>query len=316
VTPRVRDSQIEAAPRGHDQASALRSLMEEFSLPPDSRFHEPKEPGKVIAVAAGKGGVGRTSYAIGLCLALAARGRKALLIDADTTAPATEMLFGVHPRTRLDAVISSDDPGGDIRCAVVRCDGNVSLVAGLRGADIGRNLGNDHLARLIRAIAEIASRFDAVVVDAGTGPTPAARAIVRAADATVITMSCDAVSQRLAANLADQFAEARRLFAAPCRIVSRGDAHEATRCLRAHMRSGAGLTDLPPLRADPKAAESLRSGQAGRSLHGRFGHDCISIADRLIAELRIRRSVRPPHWWQRPLGLLKLGRSHALGHSA
>lgn len=311
-----RDSQIEAAPRGQDQASALRSLMEEFSLPPDSRFKEPKEPGKIIAVGSGKGGVGRTSLVIGLGIALAARGRRTLLIDADTTAPSADLFLGARPRMRLDAVIASNDSGEAIRRAVVRCEGNVSLVAGLQGGDIGRVLTGDQIDCLLKAVAEIASRFDAVIIDVGTGPTPSARAIAHVADATIVAISGDAVSQRLSANLADQIADAPRLFSVPCRVVSRAVAHEALRTLRADLRSGVNLTDLSPLRADPKAAEYLRSGHAGRCLHGRFGHDCFAIADRLIGDLRIRRSIRAPHWWQRPLGLLKLGRSYVLDQAA
>ena len=40
-------------------------------------------PGNVVAVSSGKGGVGKTSLTVNLAVALAARGKKVLVCDAD-----------------------------------------------------------------------------------------------------------------------------------------------------------------------------------------------------------------------------------------
>lgn len=45
--------------------------------------HGAGRPVKVVAVTGGKGGVGKTSVSINLAIALAAHGRRVVLLDAD-----------------------------------------------------------------------------------------------------------------------------------------------------------------------------------------------------------------------------------------
>ena len=61
---------------------------------------------KVIAVVSGKGGVGKSTVTSSLAVAMARRGRKVAVLDADITGPSIPMAFGVHQRaTGTDAGI-------------------------------------------------------------------------------------------------------------------------------------------------------------------------------------------------------------------
>ena len=53
---------------------------------------------KVIAVVSGKGGVGKSTVTCTLAAAMAARGRKVGVLDADITGPSVPKAFGVHER--------------------------------------------------------------------------------------------------------------------------------------------------------------------------------------------------------------------------
>lgn len=53
---------------------------------------------KVIAVISGKGGVGKSTVTCTLAAAMAARGRKVGVLDADITGPSVPRAFGVHRR--------------------------------------------------------------------------------------------------------------------------------------------------------------------------------------------------------------------------
>ena len=72
----------------------------------DSSEHVP-----VIAVASGKGGVGKTTVAVNLALALSARGSRTGLIDADLYGPDVPRMMGLRRRAEAQSVTLFARPG-------------------------------------------------------------------------------------------------------------------------------------------------------------------------------------------------------------
>jgi ATP-binding protein involved in chromosome partitioning len=73
---------------------------------PDNSEHVP-----VIAVASGKGGVGKTTVAVNLALALTAQGQRTGLIDADLYGPDVPRMMGLRRRAEASSVTLFARPG-------------------------------------------------------------------------------------------------------------------------------------------------------------------------------------------------------------
>lgn len=63
---------------------------------------------RVLAIASGKGGVGKTSLAVNLAIALAENGANTILLDADLGLANVEVLLGLNSLYTLEHVVRGE----------------------------------------------------------------------------------------------------------------------------------------------------------------------------------------------------------------
>ena len=95
AVPGVREVEVALGVMSEEQRAALRDLLKGGQPDREIPFARPGSLTTVIAVASGKGGVGKSSVTVNLALALAARGRSVGVLDADIYGHSVPAMLGV-----------------------------------------------------------------------------------------------------------------------------------------------------------------------------------------------------------------------------
>jgi len=244
--------------------------------------------GKIIAVASGKGGVGKTFLSITLSHALAKRGQKTLLFDGDLGLPNVDIQLGLMPRYDLGTVIAGKVA---LNQAAVQYDtGGFDVIAGRSGSGSLANVPLSRLQIIGEDLALMATRYDRIVIDLGAGVEKSVRQIARAADTIMIVTSDEPTS------LTDAYAFIKvTMMERPqtdFRIVvnASNSTREGERTYQTLLKACNGFLKISPalggiVRRDPRVREAIRNQQPilTRSPSSEAALDIEAIADRLLA---------------------------------
>ncbi len=143
----------------------------------------PSRRGHIIAIASGKGGVGKTWFAITLAHALARSGRRVLLFDGDLGLANVDIQLGLMPTHDIASVISGRVTLAD---AVFRHDSGFAILAGRSGSGGLASLDEAALESVLAALRDAASGYDHIVLDLGAGLDRTTRRLTRFADLVLV----------------------------------------------------------------------------------------------------------------------------------
>jgi flagellar biosynthesis protein FlhG len=184
---------------------------------------------KVIAIASGKGGVGKTSLSVNLCAALAKYGVRVALLDGDFGLANADLLCGVRVSKHLGHVLEGVHTLEDV---LVETAAGFSLAPGASGMSALGRASNDDRRILVDRLASAELRQDIVVIDCGAGMGAGVLSFLRDADVLVVvttpepTAIADSYALIKCLHLSDEGAHADR--SAPRLLVNQaGDAAEA-----------------------------------------------------------------------------------------
>jgi flagellar biosynthesis protein FlhG len=139
---------------------------------------------QTVAIGSGKGGVGKTWFAITLAHALARAGRRVLLFDADLGLANVDVQLGLAPDRDLSALAAGTASLADV--VVRHRQGGFDILAGRSGCGALAGMDAAALDRTLGALRQAAARYDLMLMDLGAGVERPVRRLAAWADLLVV----------------------------------------------------------------------------------------------------------------------------------
>ncbi len=121
---------------------------------------------RVIAVASGKGGVGKTNLTANLAVTLGGRGLRVCVLDADLGLANVDVLFGLSPTRSLRDVVRGDAELGDV---LVDGPAGIRIIPASSGFEELTRLAPAEQLRILDAVDGLERDVDVLLVDTGAG---------------------------------------------------------------------------------------------------------------------------------------------------
>lgn len=136
-----------------------------------------------IALASGKGGVGKTNISVNLAIALRKLNKRVTLFDADMALANAHIVMGVQPTLTLVDVLDHENSLTDV-CTIGPL--GVRLISGGSGLNQLMNVSSDQRSKLIHSFAELEATCDYIIVDTAAGIDDNVLEFVRACNRIMI----------------------------------------------------------------------------------------------------------------------------------
>jgi flagellar biosynthesis protein FlhG len=166
-----------------DQAEGLRELMKEMRPVREKKT-------RIIAVASGKGGVGKTNISINLAIAYAKLKKKVIVLDADLGLANVNVVMGVIPKYNLYHVVRKQKTMREI---ILNTNYGIQIVAGASGFAKIANLEEEERRAFIDELQEL-SYADVVIIDTSAGVSSNVLSFIEAADDVLIVITPEPTS--------------------------------------------------------------------------------------------------------------------------
>lgn len=194
-------------------------------------------PVQVIAVTGGKGGVGKTSTSVNLAIAMAKKGRRVMLMDADLGLANIDIMLGIKTKHNLADVLNGSC---DLQDVVVDGPCGIKIVPASSGVHQMAMLGAQEHGGLIHAFSQFGDQIDVLVIDTAAGISDTVVSFVQAAQEVLLVVCNEPASitdayaliklltsehgvfrYHILANQVKNLVEARQLFSKLCGVTDR-----------------------------------------------------------------------------------------------
>ena len=144
-----------------------------------------------IAIASGKGGVGKTTIAVNISLALAKQNKNTLLLDADLGMANSHILLGINPKYSLDDFVSGNKSLDEV---ITITKDKLKFVSGGSAINDLLNLSDLERHKIIQSFSNIKNKPDYMIIDVGAGAESSSLTFMASSDKVIVVVTAEPTS--------------------------------------------------------------------------------------------------------------------------
>lgn len=146
---------------------------------------------RTIAVASGKGGVGKSTFTINFAYHLSRLDRKVLVVDSDIGMANLDIMLGVKPKYDIGHLLREECSLED---ALIEGPEGINLLSGITGDDTFINIGSQAMQKLMNIGGQLEDEFDFLLIDLGAGAAQNIVNTILAAEELVLVLTSEPTS--------------------------------------------------------------------------------------------------------------------------
>jgi len=146
---------------------------------------------RVISIASGKGGVGKSCISVNLAITMSRLGMRVLILDADFGLANIDVMLGITTRLDLSYFLKGERTIHEI---IQLGHEGVRFISGGSGVNELVNMNNDELANLLSTIVHIDAPVDVIIMDAGAGVSNTIMQVLLASSETIVVTTGEPTS--------------------------------------------------------------------------------------------------------------------------
>ena len=146
---------------------------------------------RVVSVASGKGGVGKSSIAVNLAVAMSRLGMRVLVVDADFGLANVDVMLGVTTKYDVSHFLRGERAINEI---IQLGHEGVRFISGGSGVNDLLNIDEDQLAQLLDGIVHLEEPIDIIIIDTGAGINDNIIKLVLASSETIVVTTPEPTS--------------------------------------------------------------------------------------------------------------------------